>query len=402
MTRALLLLGLALAPAIAFADEHPGEVRASLDVFSEPAPAQSVTVVTPSVSGKVDLKRWLSARIDWNADVVTGATPRTYGAPDVISSATAFSELRNSIGAQLEARTGPFSAHAGYRFGIENDYRSHVLTAGARVDLFDHNTVIAADYAHNFDSVCDLDNRGLAVTQRQPLSSSVGCFAGHPGLVEEPLAIDSAEVSVTQTLTPRLIGALVGYSEHVAGFQSNPYRRVRLDGGMVFAQESHPLLRDRGAVGVRLRYAFASKRAVLGADVRLYRDSWEIQSITGELSWDHLVLGDRLRYRARVRYYQQSQASFFRDAGASNSYERTGPVGQYFTGDRELSPFGDLLVGGALFYRTTIRRAFHSLEAGVHADLIKVFANSITPPNLPRTTGVIDALSVGLSAVAAF
>jgi hypothetical protein len=44
-------------------------------------------------------------------------------------------------------------------------------------------------------------------------------------------------------------------------------------------------------------------------------------------------------------------------------------------------------------------RLFRALEAGLRADLIKVFALSPTPPNKPRTTGVVDALSIGLSLI---
>ncbi|HEY7958129.1 MAG TPA: DUF3570 domain-containing protein [Polyangia bacterium] len=394
-------------PRFAGAEPHPGEVRAGVDVFAEPASGLSLTVVTPSVNGKVDLRRWLTAYVDWTADVVSGATPRTYGAVDAISSATAFSEVRNQVGAAVEARTGPFSLRAGYHFSIENDYRSHQLALDGRIDLLQHDTIIDVRWAHDFDSVCDLDNRGLSVLQRQPLSNSVGCFAGHAGLTEEPLGVDAVEVSLTQTLTPRLIGVLTGYSEHLAGFQSNPYRRVALLGDAILAQESDPGVRDRGAVGVKLRYA-ATARGALGADVRLYRDTWDIESLTAQLSWDQLLLGERLRLQARARYYQQSQAFFFRDAGSAGSYEKTGPVGAYFTGDRELSPFSDLLIGGALYYRARplpgrrLGRMFHALDVGAHLTLMKFFSFAITPPDAPRMSGVIDALTAGLSAVGEF
>jgi hypothetical protein len=52
----------------------------------------------------------------------------------------------------------------------------------------------------------------------------------------------------------------------------------------------------------------------------------------------------------RARFYQQTRAIFYRDAGETLSYESVGPVGQYFTGDHELSPFWDLLVGAKVAY----------------------------------------------------
>src|SRR5262249_45346577 len=162
-------------------------------------------------------------------------------------------------------------------------YRSHVLIAGAQLDLFRHNTILAGSYAHNFDSVCDLDNRGLSETMRQPLGTSGGCFSDRTGLTVEPLAIEAAELSLVQTLHRLWVASLFGSFEHLDGFQSNPYRRVRLDRGMVEAQESHPRLRDRGALGLRSRVAIPAVRGTLGADLRLYEDSWGIRSVTAEL-----------------------------------------------------------------------------------------------------------------------
>ena len=401
--RAAVVAVLAMALAgVARADVPGGRVDAALHIFSEPAPSQTLIVVTPAVRGRADIKNWLSLDVDWTADVVSGATPRTYGSPDAVTAATRFSEVRNELGARAELRKGPFTARVGYRFGIENDYRSHALVLGAQFDLFQHDTTLAVDYAHDFDSVCDLDNRGLAPTLRQPLSTSHGCFAGTRGLVEESVGIDDLSATVTQVLAPRLIGSIVGSWQRVDGFQSNPYREVRLSGGTLFAQESHPRLRDRGSVSARLRWALLP-HGVLGLDARYYDDSWGVQSGTGDLSWEQHHFDGRLRWRAHVRYYQQTGAVFYRDAGRANSYENDGPVGQYFTGDRELAPLGDLTIGGMLAYRKSapngrrLGRLFHALEVALDVDLVKVFAFTPEPPNHARMTGVVDALALGLS-----
>ena len=143
---------------------------------------------------------------------------------------------------------------------------------------------------------------------------------------------------------------------------------------------------------------------MLGLDVRYYDDTWGVQSFTGDLSWEQEQLGGRLRWRAHLRYYQQTAAFFYRDAGRADSYENRGPVGQYFTGDRELAPLGDLGLGGMVGYRAVARdgrrygRMFRALELGLDLDLVKVFAFSPEPPNHARMTGVVDALTVGLTA----
>ena len=409
MTRALALLLLLCAAGAARAQDR-GEAHGDLRIFAQPAPSDWLLVVTPSVSGNVAARRWLRFDVDWTADVVTGATPRTYGSPDVVSAATQMTEVRNSIGAGAAATVGPATLRAGYGYGTENDYRSHSLRAGLTLDLANHDTTIVADYSHGFDRVCDLFQPGVAVTRRQPLDTSQGCFSGTPGLTDESLDIDDLEVTLTQTLTARLVGAIGGSWQHLDGFQSNPYRRVRLDGGLEQAQESHPRLRDRGAVTARLRYAIARLAATLGGDVRLYRDTWGVQSITGEISWDAPLRASApaWRWSARARGYVQSGATFYRDVGYADSYERAGPVGSYFTADQELAPLADL-VAGASFVHTASHppaartwRLFTDVEWRLGLDYVKIFALTPEPPNAARTRGWASALVLSASATGRF
>jgi hypothetical protein len=58
-------------------------------------------------------------------------------------------------------------------------------------------------------------------------------------------------------------------------------------------------------------------------------------------------LGDSLMVRFRGRVYQQSEATFFKDAFY---YDTTGPAGQYFTGDRELAPIRNIITGARISY----------------------------------------------------
>ncbi|MGZ3429326.1 MAG: hypothetical protein ACXVCV_21895, partial [Polyangia bacterium] len=94
MTRALALLLVVGASGAARAQDR-GEAHGTLRVFAQPAPSDYLIVLTPSVTGKVTALRWLSFDVDWTADIVTGATPRTYGSPDVVTAATPFTEVRN-------------------------------------------------------------------------------------------------------------------------------------------------------------------------------------------------------------------------------------------------------------------------------------------------------------------
>ena len=199
-------------------------------------------------------------------------------------------------------------------------------------------------------------------------------------------------------LTPILVSDLSATLQVLEGFQSNPYRRVRLF-GTVEAQESEPLLRQRVAVQARLRIAIKRAHAARSAcSARFYWDTWGIKSGTAEMSWEQYLVPQFL-FRVRGRFYQQARALFYRDAGEALSYESVGPVGQYFTGDRELSPFRDYLVGFKLAVSEERRRegqgargSSSTIDLNVKVDLIDYQALTPLPPNQARDVGLINAL----------
>jgi uncharacterized protein DUF3570 len=370
------------------------KVEVKAEYFNEPG-IQALHVFHPSAAANIDAHPNFSLNLGYEADVVSGATPRTYGSMDAISSATQFSDTRHVFHGGAELRLGPTALDAGYTYAFENDYRSHTIDASARVDLWGKNTTFRLGYAHNFDSVCDVDNKGATPLERRSLGSSQGCFHNTVGLVEEPLAIDSYALSWTQVLTPILLTDLSAGLQVLDGFQSNPYRRVRVFS--VEAQESHPLLRERFAIQGRLRVAVTRARGALGFLGRFYVDNWGIKSGTAEVSWEEW-LHPQLLLRVRGRFYQQSRALFYRDAGETLSYESVGPVGQYFTGDRELSPFRDYLAGFKLSWvrnsdeHGKVLRWFEQMDLNAKVDLIDYQPLTPLPPNQARDVGLINAI----------
>jgi hypothetical protein len=130
---------------------------------------------------------------------------------------------------------------------------------------------------------------------------------------------------------------------------------------------------------------------------RFYWDTWGIKSGTAEISWDEWAHPQFL-IRIRGRFYQQSRALFYRDAGETLSYEAVGPVGQYFTGDRELSPFRDYLMGLKLAWvrnadeHGKVWRWFEQLDLNAKIDLIDYQPLTPLPPNQPRDVGLVNAL----------
>jgi hypothetical protein len=338
-----------LVAAVAHADDR---VDSTVTFFQERRPeGRALTVVHPQVDLGVDLGSVVTLGAGYEADIVSGATPSIYaaakpGAPDVVTSASDFSDTRHSGRASLGFVGARASLTLAYRYGSERDYRSHAITVAGSVDLPGKNTTFGLSYTRNIDEVCDFDNGDAEPLSRRPLTGQLACFtdAKNAMTVALPVRIDTLQATLTQNLTPVLILQLGLFGQVTQGFQGNPYRRVHVYS--VDAQESVPELRDRGAAFLKLRLALPDLHAAAGLTARGYADTWGIDSADVEIAW-YQYLGRHVLFRLRGRGYQQSAATFFKSA---SDYELTGPAGRYFTGDREHSALRDLLVGGRLSY----------------------------------------------------
>nr|MBA3396311.1 DUF3570 domain-containing protein [Deltaproteobacteria bacterium] len=160
--------------------------------------------------------------------------------------------------------------------------------------------------------------------------------------VWEDLSIDTGAATLTQNVSPTLNLQLALFGQIVEGFQSNPYRRVRI--GPNAPQEHIPDTRARWSVSARLNRYLPALAAAVHFDGRFYNDTWGVTAGNVELAYSQYA-GKSLLIRIYGRGYQQSAATFFKDAFF---YETESTAGEYFTGDRELSPVRNLTVGGKL------------------------------------------------------
>jgi hypothetical protein len=304
-------------------------------------------VYSPSVDVTASPWDWLDVRGGWEADVVSGASVATKAGPtqaaDIVTAASV-RDFRNLGRGDVTIKGAATLLTGGYAFGTENDYRSNSLYVNARTDFFQHNTQFELSYARNFDSVCDRVQDASAVlpTQWSALENSSGCFTSAAGRTTHEIGIDTFESSWAQSWTPIVETQLTYTAQLVDGFQSNPYRSVIIGQG-IKAQEHEPSERAREALTARIAFYVRSVKGALRLSGRAYRDTWAINSGSVELEAEK-SLGEAFRVLVRGRFYRQSGAVFWSDdyvAGAPP----LGPRGQYFTGDRELSPFSSWLAG---------------------------------------------------------
>jgi len=257
----------------------------------------------------------------------------------------------------------------------ENDYKSRSFNASAKTDLFQHNTELELAYARNWDNVCDaVHTLNADATIRQPLDDSKGCFdSSAANRAERPIRTDAFQLTWTQAWTPELLTQAVYTGQLQNGLLSDPYRAVVLSANGQYAQEHHPDNRARQALALRTAYYLRAIKGSVRLGVRVYRDTWDVKSGTVELEAEKYIFS-WLRLRATGRYYNQTGAMFWSDDYTGGEPVH-GPRGQYWSGDRELSPFSSILVGARLLASWTadekrILGLFQGFQAGVGLDVL--------------------------------
>jgi hypothetical protein len=335
------------------------ELDTSHSVFYEAPTRTHMFVYTPSADLQVSPFSWLDVRGGWEADVVSGASvaikagpayEATHGA-DVVTTASV-RDVRNMGRGEFTLKGDTTSLTAGYAYSTEHDYRSNSFHVNARTDALQHNTQFELSYARNFDSVC---NRVQPATESSPtrfaaLEDSNGCFTDDPTRTTDAIDIDTYEASWAQSWTPVLETQLTYTGQLLEGFQGDPYRSVVLGDG-IKAQEHEPTNRAREALTARLAWYLRPIRAALRLSLRGYYDTWAIKSGTVEAEFEK-SLSESLRVMLRGRFYDQNGALFWSDDYTGGS-PPLGPRGQYWTGDRELSPFWSWLVGARFVLNLT-------------------------------------------------
>ena len=382
------------------------EAAQRFTLFLEPSNItgnKGITVSHPQTDVSATFSTGLGIAAGYAVDIVSGATPRVFGARtdaggrpvDAVSGATKFSDIRQQAHGGFSYTRPTAEVAASYSYGWENDYRSHAVSVTTRSDVLDHVFTLGLSYTHNFDSVCDapnVDTAGLPL-QRKALVTSDDCFKGTAAATTRKLSIDALEPSLTWAVTPRLLLQGGGTLQILDGFQANPYRQVELGSAGRRPQESLPLLRQRYALFGRAAYALPALRASIQATARAYRDTWAVEAATAEVSL-HQYITRFLLWSARGRIHAQRGAVFYKSA---DRYKVSGPNGQYWTGDRELSPMQNLLVGGKLAYlripESGVRAFFSEIEGAVKVEGLFYHLDSDFAPNSDRKLATIWQLS---------
>ena len=129
------------------------------------------------------------------------------------------------------------------------------------------------------------------------------------------------------------------------------------------------------------------------ANARFYNDTWGVTSGDAELAYSQYI-GTSLLLRVHARVFQQSAATFFKDAFF---YQTESSAGAYWTGDRELAASRNEMVGAKLTLisaagDTPVWHLFDRLDFNVKAD-IHACSTSTAGRHRRRTTRWASAAS---------
>jgi len=379
-------------------------------LYYESPTHSNMTVYSPSTDLRASPAPFLDVRAGWEADVVSGASvavkagptyQATHAGADVITAASVH-DVRNVAKGGFTLKNDTVSLSPGYTYSTEKDYKSHAIDVAARTELFEHNTQLEISYAHDFDRVCDrVQGVNDAPSGYRALESSVGCFTSDASRTTRDIDRDGFQASWSQAWT-RIFATQVLYSAEILhGFLSNPYRSIILGEGLK-AQEHHPENRGREALALRANIFLKPLRSALRLKTRGYWDTWDVKSLTVEAEFER-YFGESLRLELRGRYYRQSGALFFSDDYTGGD-SPLGPKGQYFTGDRELSPFSSVLLGLRATYtflptRGRVLGFMNSLKLSASANAIQFDYQGYTLGGAPVDNARAYILGLAASAV---
>jgi len=364
---------------------------ASLDLgsalFVEPSKRSGLTVVNPSATLSVKPSDWLTVQGGYEADIVSGASESVKGGKlsnvDIVTSATHFADTRHAMTGGFTVTRASTHLTGSYTYGTEHDYRSNAFAVSAGTDFLQKNTQIELSYGRGFDKVCTTAYVASdAPSSRLALDNSEGCFKDEKKRASRDINLDNFQVGWTQTWTPVFATQLVLSAALQHGFLANPYRSVVIASAGDQALENHPENRARGALGLRGKYYVKNLQTAFSAGARLYRDTWDIFGQTYELDAERYML-PWLRVLVRARYYTQTKALFWSD-DYTGGEPATGPRGQYWSGDRELSPLSSYLIGArALATRQgrpgqRVLGLFLSLSGSISFDMLKTNLRDFT------------------------
>ena len=298
---------------------------------------------------------------------------------DVMSTASPYSEER------VEGQLGVEFLHdktimaLSVRQSDEDDYLAKSFNFNLSHDTFGDLTNLSLGFAFSDN---DIGRNGDAVFEEQ--SKQYRIRAG-----------------INQIITRNLTIGLNVESVSDEGYLNNPYRTVRyidesVPAGVGYQSEIYPNTRNSFSAKLSASY-YLPYRAALFFHYRYFSDSWRINANDFELSYRH-PFGKTIELELKVRYYQQSKASFYSDLFAYQNEQN------FLARDKELSDFNDITLGIGLTYLIPQQFSINNWrsEASIQWDYISFDYNDFRDPTVDSIVGEEPLYGFSANVIRAF
>ena len=303
-----------------------------------------VEIHGPSLLVRKEFADKVSVWGNYYADFLSGASI------DVITSGSTFYEedrIEGSAGIDyLHERT---ILSASVTSSNEDDYEALSFGFGLSQEFFGELTTLSMNYSQGDDEV-RRNQDGGTVDVGEATHKRFG-------------------IGFTQVLLRNWIAAINVETVVDEGFLNNPYRTVRFEdisnpGSSGSQFENYPTTRNSDAISLR-SMIYLPYRAALRLETRAFQDSWDVKSQNYEIRYIHPYQTQWI-FEAKLRYYDQDQASFYSDLFAFE--DETGE--EFRARDKELSTHTNFSIGLGVSY-TIDKKIFNwvdDLSINAYAD----------------------------------
>jgi len=225
----------------------------------------------------------------------------------------------------------------GLNLSHEFDFQSIGLNASVSKDINQRNTTLSLGIAGEFDTINP--HGGVPIPFKEMLKP--GDPPNRQSQKETKTVID-AILGVTQVVNRKTLMQFNYSLSHSTGYHTDPFKLIsRVDGNtgapIDYIFESRPESRTKHSLFWLTRYHLS--RDVLGASYRFFTDDWGVISHTVNLTY-HWKINEKHSLEPHLRFYQQSEADFYR-VGLSNN----APLPKEATADYRMAAFTGMTVG---------------------------------------------------------
>lgn len=283
---------------------------------------------------------------------------------DVMSTASPYAEKRNEAQLGVEYLHEKTIVDFSIKQSDEDDYLSKSVNFNVSQDTFGDLTNVSL---------------GLAYADNTVKRNGDEFF-------EEQSQQYRLRAAISQILTRNLSVSVNLEAVADEGYLNNPYRSVRyIDNdqasGVAYQGEVYPNTRNSFTTKLSASY-YLPYRAALFFHYRHFSDSWQIDASDVELSYRHPI-GESFELEAKVRYYQQTQASFYSDLFPYKDAQN------FLARDKELSEFDDITLGFGVTYVIPAKYSFADLksEASLQWDHIQFDYKNFRDPTAEGGVG---------------